>query len=366
MYNDNFLAVKLQQRAAENAFRTLQTKQGFIDFCSNDYIGIATNNLLQLTQPYKTGSSGSRLLAGNYALIEEAEAAIANFHATEAAIIYNSGYDANLGLLSCVPQANDSIVYDFLSHTSIRDGIKLSAAAAYSFLHNDMNDLERRLQQLQQNRKGEIFIVTESVFSMDGVCCPINELVQLATQYKAHLIIDEAHATGVIGNKGEGLVQQQNQQQQVFARIITFGKALGCHGAVVVGSQQLKNYLVNFSRSLQYTTALPEHAVAIIKKTYDIFPELIAERQHLQTLINAFSNAIVYYPKKASLTAIQAIIIGGNTKTKQKALTIQQHGFDVRPILYPTVPRGKERLRIVLHSFNTVEQVNNLLEVINC
>jgi 8-amino-7-oxononanoate synthase len=364
MYNDNFLATQLIERQEINAFRQLQKNIGLIDFCSNDYLGIATNNLLHISNTYKTGSSGSRLLAGNYALIEEVENIIAQFHKTDASLIYNSGYDANLGILSCVPQEKDCIVYDFLSHTSIRDGIALSKAKAFSFLHNDMNDLERRLQQLQLHRTGEIFIVTESVFSMDGVCCPIEILVTLSEKYNAHLIIDEAHAIGIIGDRGEGLIQHKTLHEKVFARIITFGKALGCHGAVIVGSQQLKSYLVNFSRSLQYTTALPEHAVAVIQKSYEIFPTLGAERLHLHTLIEVLKKTMLPYNILPSPTAIQAVIIGGNTATKQMAIKIQQQGFDVRPILYPTVQKEKERLRIVLHSFNTVQQLKQLLQVL--
>jgi 8-amino-7-oxononanoate synthase len=166
-------------------------------------------------------------------MIEEVEKQIAVFHQSETALLFNSGYDANIGLLSSVPQKGDTILYDQLCHASIRDGIRLSFANAFSFAHNDLVDLQKKME----HATGTLFIVTESVFSMDGDLCPLAELVNIAQKNKAHLIIDEAHATGVIGEKGEGLVQQLQMQDHVFARVHTFGKACGCHGAVVLGSK---------------------------------------------------------------------------------------------------------------------------------
>ena len=255
MYNDSFLEKKLRQRNEQNAFRQLKPANGKTDFCSNDYLGIVHNNLLNEKLPpgLKTGSTGSRLLAGNYGLIEAAEKQIAAFHKADAALIFNSGYDANVGILSSIPQKGDTILYDQLCHASLRDGIRLSFAQSFSFGHNNMAELEKKLT----TASGSIFIVTESVFSMDGDFCPLQQLIHLSKKYNAHLIIDEAHAIGVIGEKGEGLCQQENVQHEIFCRVYTFGKACGCHGAVVVGSQQLKNYLINFARSFIYTTALP-------------------------------------------------------------------------------------------------------------
>ena len=152
------------------------------------------------------GSTGSRLLAGNYELIEETENLIAKFHDAEAGLIFNSGYDANVGLLSCVSQRGDTIIYDYLSHASLRDGIRLSFAQAFSFLHNDLDDLEKKLKVAV----GNIFVVTESVFSMDGDFAPLKDISLLCEKYNASLIIDEAHATGVVGEKGVGLVQHLN------------------------------------------------------------------------------------------------------------------------------------------------------------
>ena len=369
MYNDDFLQGRLMERKEQNAFRTLRLPDNKIDFCSNDYLGIAKNFLTITPDSQPTsitplgegvGSAGSRLLAGNYALIEETEKQIASFHKAEAGLIFNSGYDANLGLLSCVPQKGDTIIYDFLSHASIRDGIRLSQAQSFAFLHNDLNDLERRLK----SATGNIFVVTESVFSMDGDYCPLPEIVALCKQYHAHLIIDEAHATGVVGENGEGLAQHLQLQDYIFARVHTFGKACGCHGAVVLGSNLLRDYLINFARSFIYSTALPPAAIQVIANSYALFPSMNKEREQLNILINYFQSATIAYPKLVSTTPIQVVIVSGNSEVNRVANLLQTNNLDVRHILYPTVPKGSERLRIVLHSFNTVEEVKLLVDLL--
>lgn len=359
MYPDDFLARKLQARIDGQSLRSLSLSEGMIDFCSNDYLGIARQQLLnnKAVDGLLTGSTGSRLLAGNYPLIEAAELQIANFHEAVTGLIYNSGYDANLGLLSSVPQKGDTVLYDYLAHASIRDGIRLSFAKAFSFAHNDLTDLKKKLE----SATGNIFIVTESVFSMDGDLCPLQELVQLAKEYNAHLIIDEAHATGVIGEKGEGLVQSMGLQDQIFARVHTFGKACGCHGAVVLGSKQLNSYLINFSRSLIYSTALPAHAIEMIIRSYQLFPTMQEERKKLAELVDIFQRSKIRFEKLQSSTPIQGVIIPGNKPAKEMAAQLQEAGLDVRPILCPTVPEGKERLRIVIHAYNSAEEIYRLI-----
>jgi 8-amino-7-oxononanoate synthase len=366
--NDEFLLKKLDERQQQNAFRRLLLPDGKTDFCSNDYLGIVRNQLIEKALGeqgpvlYKHGSTGSRLLAGNYALVEETEKMLAAFHEAEAGLIFNSGYDANLGLLSCVPQRGDTIIYDFLSHASLRDGIRLSFAQSFAFRHNDLADLEKRLQAAT----GTIFVVTESVFSMDGDMAPLTAISDLCERYGAHLIVDEAHATGVVGEKGEGLVQHLHLQTKCFARIHTFGKAVGCHGAIVLGSGRLRNYLVNFCRSFIYSTSLPEVSVAAIRCAYGLFPGMHAERAHLQQLINTFQQVLVAigsnWEKLVSDTPIQIVIIPGNDRVKEVAGALQAAGLDVRAILYPTVPAGKERLRIVLHAFNSMPELRQVLE----
>ncbi len=357
----------MAQRKEQNAFRMLKLPSGKIDFCSNDYLGIVHNNLLndEIDADLKTGSTGSRLLAGNYNLIEETEQQIATFHKAEGALIFNSGYDANLGLLSSVPQKGDVIFYDQLCHASLRDGIRLSFAQSFSFVHNDVDELERKLRSLLSTNTGNIFIVTESVFSMDGDLCPLQLLVSVSKKYNAHLIVDEAHAIGVVGKQGEGLCMQQNLQDEIFCRVYTFGKACGCHGAAIAGSQQLKNYLINFARSFIYTTALPEHTVPCIRASYNTFPFLNDERNHLQKLISYFQQSALRFEKLSSSTCIQIVMVPGNDAVKGVASELQQKNFDVRPILYPTVPLNKERLRIVLHAFNTMNEVEQLVKILS-
>jgi 8-amino-7-oxononanoate synthase len=368
--NDDFLEGKLNERKQLNAFRTLRLSGTMIDFCSNDYLGIAKKNLINnyLTPHLKHGSTGSRLLSGNYSLIEETEKFIANFHDAASGLIFNSGYDANIGLLSSVPQKGDIILYDSIIHASIRDGIRLSFAQSFSFLHNDVHDLGKKLSAAETRSK-RIFVVTESVFSMDGDEAPLAEIVDLCEKYAAHLIVDEAHATGVIGNNGEGLVQHLNLQNSCFARVVTFGKACGVHGAIVLGSNKLKDYLINFARPFIYTTSLPEASMAAIKASYQIFPALNNEREHLKKLIEHFQLSTVNFQLpnfnfQLSKTPIQVVIIPGNEAAKAMAEKLQQNNFDVRAILYPSVPKGGERLRIVLHSFNTFNEVNTLLNIL--
>lgn len=199
-------------------------------------------------------------------------------------------------------------------------------------------------------------MVTESVFSMDGDLAPLKEIADLCEQYHAHLIVDEAHATGVVGERGEGLVQHLHLQSRCFARVHTFGKAVGCHGAIILGSELLRNYLINFSRSFIYSTSLPQSGLSAISHAYDLFPNMHAERAHLQQLIATFQGL--------SQTPIQIVMVPGNNEVKQLAAKLQQANLDVRPIMYPTVPAGKERLRIVLHAFNTTEELQQLMHAL--
>ena len=371
MRDENFLSRKLEERRANDALRRLRLPEGKVDFCSNDYLGVVRNGLLEKGSEVDAhGSGGSRLLAGNYALIEAAEEIIAAFHAAAAGLIYNSGYDANVGLLSSVPQRGDVVLYDALSHASIRDGIRLSFAQSYGFAHNDCGELEKRLRAAggagtgPGGTAGTIFVVTESVFSMDGDCAPLKEMAALCRRYGAQLIVDEAHATGVVGANGEGLVQAEGLEAECFARVYTFGKAMGCHGAIVAGSELLREFLINFSRSFIYTTALPPASVRAILDAYALLPDLGAERERLGELIARFRGAVIGYERLDSRTPIQVVIVPGNAAVRALAGRLQEAGLDVRPILYPTVQRGKERLRIVLHAFNTEQEIDRLAEVL--
>ena len=363
---EDFLNQKLQERKDQHSLRELLMPGTGIDFFSNDYLGVVKNQLLetyllgsgQPGRPLKHGSTGSRLLAGNYSMVEEAENIISTFHQSQAGLIFNSGYDANIGLLSCIPRREDTIIYDYLSHASIRDGIRLSLAHSFSFRHNDLGDLEKKMQAAS----GQVFVVTESVFSMDGDMAPLAEMSALCRKFGALLIVDEAHATGVVGDRGEGLVQFLGLQQQCFARVHTFGKALGCHGAIILGSHSLRNYLINYSRPFIYTTALPESSVAAISAAYALFPSMVQQRSHIGALISQFQEADLPFERLHSITPVQGIIVPGNERVRQLSLKLQQAGIEARAILYPTVPKGSERLRLILHAHNSPEELRHLTE----
>lgn len=388
-----YLLEKLENRKHNSALRKLASPNNLIDFASNDYIGFSKNKtIFEQTHQYliennciQNGATGSRLISGNHKVYQEAENFIAHFHQTQSALIFNSGYDANVGFFSSVPQKGDLILYDELCHASIRDGIQLSNAKSYKFKHNDFEDLESKIfnfnGNINQNNRSNlgntsnfqlptsIYIVTESVFSMDGDCPNMEELVTISEKYGCYLVVDEAHALGVFGSSGEGLVQMLGLQNQVFARIMTFGKGLGCHGAAIVGSQELKEFLVNFARSFIYTTGLSPHAVATVFVAYQLL-------ETEKTTINSLRENIVHFNQEKNLlglkpifvrskSAIQSAIIPGNKIVKSIALQIQNKGFDVKAILSPTVPEGQERLRFCLHSYNTKEEISEVLRLLS-
>ena len=367
---------KLNVRLQNNALRMLPQETDLVDFASNDYLGFSNSKLIfDTTHQYllehnqiQNGATGSRLLSGNHSIYKTAEDYITQFHQAQSALIFNSGYDANVGFFSAVPQKGDLILYDELCHASIRDGIQLSNAKAYKFQHNDLEDLERLLVR---NSEKTIYIVTESVFSMDGDTPNLEELVQLAEKHDAYMVVDEAHALGVLGDKGEGLVQSLHLQDIVFARIMTFGKGLGCHGAAILGSQELKSYLVNFARSFIYTTGLSPHSVATILMAYQQLEKATYSQQQLKNNIAHFNqekNRLSLKPLFVfSKSAIQSAIIPGNEKVKSIAHQLQSKGFDVKPILSPTVPEGQERLRFCLHSYNSENEITQLVQLLsNC
>lgn len=372
------LQQKLQLREQNNALRKLPVANDLIDFSSNDYLGFAqSESIFNQTHQYLidhnikiNGATGSRLISGNHNLYSITEDYIARFHQAESALIFNSGYDANVGFFSCVPQRNDIILYDELCHASIRDGIQMSNAKSYKFQHTNFEDLESIIKRCHTERSrganSELYITTESVFSMDGDSPNLEELVQLSEKYNCLLVIDEAHSLGVFGENGEGLVQNNNLQDAIFARIVTFGKGLGCHGAAVLGSTELKSYLVNFARSFIYTTGLSPHSVATILIAYQ---HLQSEKEAIDQLkknIQLFNQNKIQLGLKPlfvySKSAIQCAIIPGNEKVKTIASQLHENGFDVKAILSPTVPEGQERLRFCIHSYNTEKQVQEVLQ----
>ncbi|MGV3632683.1 MAG: aminotransferase class I/II-fold pyridoxal phosphate-dependent enzyme [Bacteroidota bacterium] len=352
---------KLEQRRTEGVYRRLSSTVYPHDFWSNDYLGIS-RSLAENSQAH-SGSSGSRLISGNSAEAESCEHFLADFFGAEAALVFNSGYDANLGLFSSLTTRHDLVLYDEYVHASVRDGIRLGLGKSFSFLHNDTSDLEKKLRQF--TGKGiSVFIAVESLYSMDGDFAPLQELAALAETYGAFLIVDEAHAGGVFGPEGKGLCPGQGLTS-VFARVVTFGKAYGTHGASVLGSAQLKDFLVNFARSFIYTTALPPQQYLLIREAVkaSLNEEL---RESLFRNIRLFVDQNKEYIRFSDPRSPIQVLFPGDRKELDRVCTgLQSHGIGVKVIQSPTVPKGKERIRVCLHAFNTPEEIQLFSELLH-
>lgn len=362
------LSLELNKRKEKLSFRTLKDQHHLIDFTSNDYFGFSKSkelfNNIQNQIIELNGSGGSRLLSGNFSLTENLEKFISSYHQADTALLFNSGYDANVGLFSSILKKIDVVIYDEYIHASVRDGIRLGLAQSYSFKHNDITDLERLLSKQTSN----IYVAVESVYSMDGDIAPLKKINELCKNYNAALIVDEAHSAGIYGILGNGMCVEENIHHDCFARIITYGKTFGVHGAAIIGSNVLRDYLINFARSFIYTTALPPHSIYAIKAAYEYLQNNY-KQLHEKLCYNVSLFRKLAIENNLPLgnnckTAIQTIIIPDNEKVQQTASYMQQHGFDVRPIMSPTVPEGNERLRIIIHTFNTEEQIENLIKLL--
>jgi 8-amino-7-oxononanoate synthase len=363
--NPTYLLKALATRSENGLLRRLKHDFPKIDFCSNDYLGFSKNGILNSKPENEqtSGSSGSRLISGNTAFTESTEQHIALFHHAEAALIYNSGYDANLGLLSCLPQKNDLVLYDELIHASLYDGIRLSFATSYKFKHNSISHLKELLQRHHLSFQS-IYLVVESIYSMDGDDAPLLEIVELLNTYKnVFIIVDEAHAIGVFGQHGRGLCHQLGIEKKCFARIYTYGKAMGCHGAAIAGSNELRQFLVNFSRSFIYTTALPLHSVNLINNAYRCLLNSDLQREQLK-------ENIAYFVKQTksikgfiqSYSAIHCLVLGGNETADTVEKKLETSGIYAKAIKSPTVKEGSERIRICLHAYNTREEIDLLVK----
>jgi 8-amino-7-oxononanoate synthase len=365
-HTDTILQKKLRAREEQGLLRILKNPVlTSIDFTSNDYLGLARSQELFTKIQDKTetltnrinGSTGSRLLSGNNDFAEETESKLAKIFKSESALIFNSGYSANLAVLSSIPQRHDTILYDELAHACMKDGARLSLAKRMSFRHNDLNDLESKLKKAA----GKTFIAVESIYSMDGDECPLEALTVLSEKYHSTIVLDEAHSTGVHGNQGSGLAVSLGLEEKVHIRIYTFGKAMGIHGACVSGTDTLRQYLINFARPFIYTTALPPHSISSIHCAFDYLSQHIELQHVLDQKIQVYVDNIADLSNRTnSQSAIQTVVLPGNKNARQAAFELQQHTFDVRPILSPTVSAGSERLRICLHTFNSDEEIIQL------
>lgn len=363
---------KLFDRLETNSLRKLVVKKNLVDFFSNDYLGLAydsslfesVHNELYKKNLLQNGSTGSRLLSGNSAYAEELENYLAALFKAEKSLIFNSGYNANLSILSALAGKGDTIIYDEYIHASLKDGARLSLANRFSFRHNDLEDLKNKLTRAS----GEKFIVVESVYSMDGDLAPLTTLVEICEEFGAHLIVDEAHSTGLWGERGEGLCCELGLENKILARVYTFGKAMGMHGACIAGSRILIDFLVNFARPFIYTTALPPHAMVTIRKTFEKSEQMNTERVVLRRKIFSWHKLVKNnLPEKSyslNESPIQIVLIPGNDKVRRAQEKIQENGIDARAILSPTVKEGEERIRLCLHIYNSEEEMKRLVETL--
>jgi 8-amino-7-oxononanoate synthase len=338
-----------------------------INLCSNDYLSLNSNKEFYnnfLTEferkAYKFSSCSSRLLSGNSIEHTQLEELIADSYRSEACLLFNSGYHANVGIISALASKNDLILADKLVHASIIDGAKLSHATVSRFKHLDYLHLENLLKK---NRKTyeNVFIISESIFSMDGDIADLEKLIELKQKYNCLLYIDEAHAFGVRGNNGLGCVEESQVINEVDYIVGTFGKAIASIGAFVVCSNLFKQYLINHSRTLIFTTALPPINLAWTKYVLKKLPEFNQERERLKAISIQFAKIL----NQKTLSHIIPLIIGTNKDAIDKSIKLKQNGFKVLPIRYPTVPKGTARLRFSLNANMDIKQlipIKNILE----
>ncbi|HDR1103404.1 TPA: 8-amino-7-oxononanoate synthase [Pasteurella multocida] len=372
---------QLADLKAQNQFRQLpqlihrgrfiqREDNTMLNMSSNDYLGLANNEALRqafFTQyqdqlPALTSSS-SRLLTGSFPIYDELESLMAQAFGRETALLFNSGYHANIGILPALADKKTLIVADKLVHASVIDGIRLAQCKFVRFRHHDYAHLEQILQKNDRTFE-RIIVVTESVFSMDGDCADLTQLVALKRRYpQVMLYVDEAHAIGVLGEKGLGLAEQQGCINQIDILVGTFGKALGSMGAYVICDQVIRDYLVNKMRPLIFSTALPPFNVAWTHFVFQQLPHLQAERAYLAQLSQHLRQAIVdiFQVPMPSESCIVPYILGDNELTVRTAQRLQQQGYYCLPIRPPTVPKGTSRIRFSLTADMQVAEVEQFI-----
>ena len=365
----------LKERAEEGLLRTLRPatarkagkiyfgRKEFIDLSSNDYLGLSGHPKLieaakKAAEIYGVGASASRLLSGDLEIFHHLEEAVAKFKGKEAALVFNSGYQANIGILSALYGKSDCIFSDRLNHASIVDGLMLSGAKFFRFHHNDMEHLGSLLLKERPKFKNAA-IITETIFSMDGDRPDLKSLVSLKDKFGCALMVDEAHATGIFGKNGSGLVEEEGLADKVDLIMGTFGKALGSFGAYLAASDEIIKYMVNKCRSFIYSTALPPPVIACNLASMDLIREEPHRRKELLKRAGYFRNALKekgFDVKGAS--QIVPIITGENQATVKMAEALREKGYWVLPIRPPTVPKGQARLRFSL----TFDHDSSMLE----
>jgi 8-amino-7-oxononanoate synthase len=305
------------------------------------------------------GSTGSRLISGNRVELEQAEQKLADFFGFESGLFFNSGYDANLGIFSSIPQKGDVVLYDEHIHASIRDGLRLSLASSYSFKHNDVAGLKRLIEKFNDN---VVYVVVEGIYSMHGDIAPIGEIKRLLKGDDKYLIIDEAHSAGTLGDKGVGIV---SNDENVYLKLVTFGKAYGAHGSVVLTDEVTRQYLINFARSFIYTTALPPESLTATTK--------VVSDSSLDGFRRELADKIIYFRSKCpgldlvsdGSSPIQIIRSEKVSDLITMAESMKQNKIAAKVMLPPTVAKGEECLRVCIHAFNTLEEVDKISSILN-
>jgi 8-amino-7-oxononanoate synthase len=334
-----------------------------LNLASNNYLGLAGDERLieasiRAAREYGAGSTASRLIVGNYSLYEHVETELARWKGTEAALIFNSGYTANVGIISTLVGRNDIVFSDKWNHASIIDGIILSRAEMKRYQHNDLDHLEAHLKKAPLHKRK--LIVTDTVFSMDGDIAPLKGLVELKEKYGAILMVDEAHSSGVYGEGGEGLVHDLRLQEQVDVQMGTFSKALGSFGAYVTGKQWLIDYFVNKMRSFIFTTALPPAVLGSIQAAIHIVQQETERRKQLHEYSKYFRTKLrdLGFNIGTSVTQIVPVMIGSNELTVQFSERLQERGIAAVAIRPPTVPEGTARIRFSLMATLTKDELD--------
>lgn len=349
----------------------IKNGQRMLNVSSNDYLGLAGNRtwrdrFLQTLSAdnFLLTSSSSRLLTGNFPIYEELEEELAHLFGTEAALVLNSGYHANTGILPAVTDSQTLILADKLVHASLIDGIRLSTARCIRYRHNDLNQLERLLE-MHHTAYRNIIIVTESIFSMDGDRADLKALVALKHRYgNVWLYVDEAHAFGVCGPNGLGCAEEDNCILDIDFLVGTFGKAAASAGAYIVCKKVIREYLVNRMRTLIFTTALPPVNVAWTLFVIRQLKEMSQERKHLATISELLRNTLREKGYACpSVSHIVPLIIGDSQQTILCAEALQQNGFYALPVRPPTVPEGTSRIRFSLTAALTEKDIHELINV---
>ena len=371
---------QLEQLSAKNQYRSIpdlvhqgryitRENRKMLNMSSNDYLGLASNENLRQSFLQQYGdnfpsftSSSSRLLTGNFPVYTDLEQFIAQRFQRESALLFNSGYHANLGILPALTTTKSLILADKLVHASMIDGIRLSQCEFFRYRHNDYEHLKSLLEK-NAGKFDRTFIVTESVFSMDGDVADLNYLAQLKTQFpNTYLYVDEAHAIGVYGKNGLGIAERANVISDIDLLVGTFGKALASMGAYVVCDQILKECLINQMRPLIFSTALPPFNVAWTHFIFERLPQFSKERTHLEQLSVFLRQEVEHRTQiMPSQTCIVPYILGENEATLAKAKDLQEQGYYCLPIRPPTVPKGTSRIRLSLTADMTMDEVKQFV-----